>query len=260
MANLGITLKQLAKSVKKGTHPIADYIKFEREMAGIPFDVPISGDEIRRARNVINPKREQFVEPVIHTNRGKYDDEATKFLSEHGYNEKGDFDLIQPIEENLDDFADNIPTYPVDEEKSNKLLQSIRTREKLLQYTKTKDPQTYKELATVLHEYPTQNVNQRYKQVANWLDRANKKYKEIINPSGPKRQLSYANKRYTNMDSPINGEIFNTDYDIFDLEDYAKRDNISDPYLKSYLENEIRKLNPKDAYDAALIKQLEQKL
>ena len=261
MANLGITLKQLMKSVKKGTHPLANYMKFEREMSGVPLHMPVTGDEVRRARNIVNPKKEQFVENVVHTNKGKYDEDVNQFLAKHGYNKQGDFDLIVPEEENIiDNFAENIPVYPVDEEKSNKLLQSLLMREKLLQYTKTKDPQIYQELAAALHEYPTRNVDQRYKQVSNWLKRADDKYKEIVNPSGQRRQLSYANRRYTNMDDPIQGEAFNEDFDMFDLEDYIQRENISNPYLKSYLEGELRKLNPKDAYDAEIIRQLEQKL
>lgn len=80
-----------------------------------------------------------------------------------------------------------------------------------------------------------------------------------INPNH-KRQLSYANRRYTNMDDPIQGDTFNEDFDMFDLEDYIQRENITNPYLKSYLEAELRKLNPKDAYDAEIIRQLEQKL
>lgn len=278
MANLGITLKQLMKSVKKGTHPLADYMKFERDMSGIPLHMPVTGDEVRRARNIVNPKKEQFVANVIHTNKGKYDNEATKFLAEHGYNKKGEFDVGEMDDEvmhNREDFMQALydkfyqdliknqetsPLYLEDKNTSNKLLKSLLMREKLLQYTKTKDPQIYQELAAALHEYPTRNVEQRYKQVANWLKRADAKYKELVNPSGPKRRLSYANRRYTNMDDPVQGDAFNEDFDMFDLEDYIQKENITNPHLKSYLEAELRKLNPKDAYDAEIIKQLEQKL
>ena len=62
------------------------------------------------------------------------------------------------------------------------------------------------------------------------------------------------------MDDPIQGDAFNEDFDMFDLEDYIQRENISNPYLKSYLEAELNRLNPKDAYDAEIIRQLEQKL
>ena len=280
MANLGITLKQLMKSVKKGTHPLANYMKFEREMSNVPFHMPITGDEVRRARNIVNPidTKKQKVNEVIHTNTGKYDKEATKFLKKSGYNKKGEFDVgeinddvihnkenfIQALYDKFyQDLTKNQETsslYLEDKITSNRLLKSLLMREKLLQYTKTKDPQIYQELATTLHEYPTRNVEQRYKQVSNWLKRADNKYKEIVNPSGQKRQLSYANRRYTNMNDPIQGDTFNEDFDMFDLEDYIQRENITNPYLKSYLEAELQKLNPNDAYDAEIIRQLEQKL
>ena len=263
MANLGTTLYKFMKSVKKGTHPLADYMKFEREMAGIPLDMPVTGDEVRRARNIINPKKELFVEDVIHTNTGKYDKDVDAFLAEHGYDTQGDFDLIKPIEaeKNINIVNEDVPTYPIDEVKSSKLLHAIKTREKLYEYMRTKNPEIYNELAQILQERPTNNINKRYQQVADWKNRADAKYKEIVNPSGPKRQLSYANTRYTNMDDPIQGNTLNQDYDVFDLEELLKRKEINnDPHLRSYLTSEMQKLNKKDKYDNALVKAISEKL
>lgn len=297
MANLGITLKQLMKSVKKGTHPLADYMKFEREMSGVPLHMPVTGDEIRRARNIVNPidTKKQKVIDVIHTNTGKYDKKATKFLKKAGYNEKGEFDVGKfgdPVIHNRDIFEqvlydkfyldmfghpmfENIgkitthPTYmndPIANIKKTKQLSKVKsTKDLIYKYlskntSKQDRSKIYDELIGIMKEPYTYDVNKRYKQIADWKNRANVKYKEIVNPSGPTRRLSYTNKRYTNMDDPIQGDAFNEDFDMFDLEDYIQRENISNPYLKSYLEGELRKLNPKDAYDAEIIRQLEQKL
>lgn len=291
MASLSTSLYKLMKILKKSpkddiTRKAVDYIIGERQASGMPLNAykPIDEEEIKRIAKIIRSddeiKTKNFknVSRVQHENKGKLDADVNKFLAEHGYNKYGDFDVGEmgdDVMHNREDFMQalydkfyqdltknqkNSPLYLEDEFTSNKLLQSLLMREKLLQYTKTKDPQIYQELATALHEYPTRNVDQRYKQVSDWLKRADAKYKEIVNPSGPKRQISYANQRYSNMDDPIQGDTFNEDFSMFDLEDYIQRENITNPYLKSYLEAELRKLNPKDAYDAEIIRQLEQKL
>lgn len=276
MASFSKTLYELLKSKKVRDKRVANYILGEANAAGLSIDkkAPISSKELDRVKNIVYDENDFLLDK----NNKQLEDEATKFLKKSGYNEKGDFDVGEMDDDvihNREDFMQDLydkfyqdltknqetsPLYLEDTITSNKLLKSLLMREKLLQYTKTKDPQIYQELATALHEYPTRNVEQRYKQVSNWLKRADDKYNEIVNPSGPKRQLSYANRRYSNMDDPVQGEAFNEDFDMFDLEDYIQRENITNPYLKSYLEAELRKLNPKDAYDAEIIRQLEQKL
>ena len=151
MASLPITLYNLLKSVKKGTHPLADYMKFEREMSGVPFHMPVTGDEVRRARNIVNPinTKKQKVSDVIHTNTGKYDKEATKFLKKSGYNKRGEFDVGEmddDVMHNEEDFMQALydkfyqdliknqetsPLYLEDKTTSNKLLKSLLMREKL---------------------------------------------------------------------------------------------------------------------------------
>lgn len=276
MASFSKTLYELLKSKKVRDKRVANYILGEANAAGLSIDkkAPISSKELDRVKNIVYDENDFLLDK----SNKQLEEEATKFLKKSGYNEQGDFDVGEigdDVLHNEEDFKqalydkfyqdliknqETTPLYLEDEFASNKLLKSLIMREKLLQYTKTKDPQIYQELAAALHEYPTRNVEQRYKQVSNWLKRADDKYKEIVNPSGPKRQLSYANRRYTNMDDPIQGDTFNEDFDMFDLEDYIQRENITNPHLKSYLEAELHKLNPKDAYDAEIIRQLEQKL